>query len=424
MCLATTVVCLVSAFGLFVTEVTVRSAVAIVGHWALDEGVGAYTADSAVSGAGTLANGAYWGAGRSGHAVAMDGYDDYIALPNFDVTGEGITLAAWVNSWSFPGGVEQRFISKADDSIERRSFWTLAQTNVGENRLQFRLKAGGSTTTLTAWAGNLPLNTWYHAAATYDGGTMRLYLNGEEVGYTAKSGSIPSGTVIPVHVGRSPEGSNYMHGAIDDVRVYRSALSHAEIAELVAAGGGPTASEQSSVWLTAPAAGQTFSAPANITLSAGAGGSVATVEFYAGSQYIGTGWSAPFNVGWGNVPAGTYALTAVARDIYGGTTVSSTRDITVVAQNAPYSAVFVPSVNHDTAVQYYVLDVFYSWTDPAFGSPVASVNLGKPAVTNGECWVSVASTIQSLPSGTYTATITAVGAGGAARSAPSPQFNR
>jgi len=353
--------------------------------------------------------------------VALDGYDDYIALPNFDVPGSSITLAAWVMNSSFPGGVEQRFISKADDSIERRSFWTLAQTDVGANRLQFRLKAGGSTTTLTAWTGDLPLNTWYHAAATYDGGTMRLYLNGAEVGSTAKTGSIPSGSVVPIHIGRSPEGSNYMHGAIDDVRVYSSALSPAEIAELVAAGGGQTASEQSSVWLTSPASGQTFSAPANITVSAGAGSAVSRVEFYSGPDNIGTSWSAPFTLPWNNVPAGRYALSAVARDIYGGTTVSSTHDITVAAN---YSAVFAPSADHDTAVQYYVLDVFYSWANPAFGTPVASLNLGKPAVTNGECWVNVAPTILGLPSGTYVATISAVGAGGTTQSSPSPQFNR
>jgi hypothetical protein len=353
--------------------------------------------------------------------VALDGYDDYIALPNFDVAGSSITLAVWVMNSSFPDGVEQRFISKADDSIERRSFWTLAQTNVGANRLQFRLKAGGSTTTLTAWTGDLPLDTWYHAAATYDGSMMRLYLNGTEVGSTAKTGSIPSGSVVPVHIGRSPEGSNYMHGAIDDVRVYSSALSPAEITELVAAGGGPTASEQSSVWLTSPAAGQTFSAPANITVSAGAGSAVASVEFYSGSDNIGTSWSAPFTLSWDNVPAGRYALSAVARDVYGGTTVSSTRDITVAAN---YSAVFAPSADHDTAVQYYVLDVFYSWANPAFGIPVASLTLGKPAVTNGECWVNIAPTILGLPSGTYIATISAVGAGGRTQSSPSTQFNR
>jgi hypothetical protein len=57
---------------------------------------------------------------------------------------------------------------------------------------------------------------------------MRLFLNGTEVGTVAKSGVIPS-SGAPVNIGRSPDGSNHMHGVIDDVRIYRRALSASEI---------------------------------------------------------------------------------------------------------------------------------------------------------------------------------------------------
>ena len=86
---------------------------------------------------------------------------------------------------------------------------------------------------LIASTGNLPVETWYHVAATYDGSEMRLYLNGAEVGSIAKSGSLSRGRDVPVHIGRSPEGSNYLRGAIDDVRIYSSALSATEISALV-----------------------------------------------------------------------------------------------------------------------------------------------------------------------------------------------
>ena len=43
-------------------------------------------------------------------------------------------------------------------------------------------------------------------------------------------------------------------------------------------------------------------------------GTVAAVEFYAGSTLIGSDTSAPYSMSWNNVPAGTYSLTAVARD--------------------------------------------------------------------------------------------------------------
>ena len=48
-------------------------------------------------------------------------------------------------------------MSKAADSTEDGTDWMLGQANNGQNRLQFRLKSGGVTTTLIASAGNLPL---------------------------------------------------------------------------------------------------------------------------------------------------------------------------------------------------------------------------------------------------------------------------
>ena len=110
----------------------------------------------------------------------------------------------------------------------------LGQANNGQNRLSFRLRTSALTTTLTAATGTLPLNTWYHAAATYDGINMRLYLNGVQVASVAKSGSLAPCLDVPLHIGRSPEGSNYLRGAIDDVRIYSSALNATEIKALMA----------------------------------------------------------------------------------------------------------------------------------------------------------------------------------------------
>jgi hypothetical protein len=58
---------------------------------------------------------------------------------------------------------------------------------------------------------------------------MRLYLNGVEVGAMAKTGALATSPTVGVNVGRNPDGSNPMHGAIDDVRIYSRALSAAEI---------------------------------------------------------------------------------------------------------------------------------------------------------------------------------------------------
>jgi hypothetical protein len=413
---------LVVVLALFLSRQTVRSESVLISHWKLDEGSGTTTADAVASRSGTLRNGATWIAGRSGFAVNMDGVDDYIELSAVEVTGPAITLAAWLKNSSFPNGVDQRFIAKA---VEQRTYWMLSQTNDGQNRLRFTLRAGGETTTLTASTGTLPLNTWYHAAATYDGSRMLLYLNGTEVGSIAKSGSVSRGRTASVNIGRSPDGSNYLSGAIDDVRIYSSALTQEEIAALLS--GSTPSNQPPSVSLTSPASGAVFTAPATVPLTATASdadGSIARVDFYSGTTLIDSDTSSPYSVSWTNVPAGAYALTAVARDNGGATTVSSTRDITVSSPNLPDTAVFVPSINHLTAVDRYLLEIFPAGADPTVANPVASRDLGKPAITNGECRVDITSTMQALPPGTYIATVTAIGSGGSTQSAPSPQFTR
>jgi hypothetical protein len=436
--LARIAVCLAVVFSV-AGDQQVRSESELVSHWELDEGTGTTTTDSVASTTGTLQDGATWTTGRNGAAVNMDGVDGYLSLPQLDVTGSAITLSAWVKNSSFATEVEQQFISKAVDSTEDRTYWMLGQTNNGQNRLQFRLRADRATTTLIASAGTLPLNTWYHAAATYDGSTMRLYLNGTEVGSVAKSGSLPRGGNVPFDIGRSPEGSNYLHGAIDDVRIYGSALTATEVASLagvateiaslagVATLSGTPAKQPPTVSLTAPASGAVFTAPASITLSATASdtdGTIARVDFYAGATLLGTDTSSPYGLPWTIAVGGSYSLTAVARDNSGATTVSSTRDITVKPPSLPTTVVFIPSSNDATAVERYVLNVFPLGADTSVANPVATQDLGKPVITNSEYRADVSSTILALQPGTYVATVTAVGDGGGSQSAPSPYFTK
>jgi len=179
--------------------------------------------------------------------------------------------------------------------------------------------------------------------------------------------------------------------------------------------------------MTSPASGATFTAPASITLSANASdvdGTIARVDFYSGSTLLGSDTSSPYSVPWTNVLVGSYSLTAVARDNAGATTVSSTRDITVTPVALPSTAVFTPSSNHTTAVDRYVLEVFPLGADTTLANPIGTQDLGKPAITNGECRADVSATILALLPGSYVATVTAIGDGGSAQSAPSPPFTK
>ncbi|PYR59611.1 MAG: hypothetical protein DMF85_07310, partial [Acidobacteria bacterium] len=89
-----------------------------------------------------------------------------------------------------------------------------------------------------------------------------------------------------------------------------------------------------SVALTSPANGATFIGPATITITANASdsdGTVATVDFFAGTTLLGTATASPYGLTWSNVTPGSYSLTAVATDNAGATTTSSAVSITVTA---------------------------------------------------------------------------------------------
>jgi hypothetical protein len=72
------------------------------------------------------------------------------------------------------------------------------------------------------------VNVWSHLAVTYDGATLRLYVNGTQVATRAQTGAITSST-NPLRIGGNAVWGEYFNGVIDEVRVYNRALSAAEI---------------------------------------------------------------------------------------------------------------------------------------------------------------------------------------------------
>ena len=73
-----------------------------------------------------------------------------------------------------------------------------------------------------------------------------------------------------------------------------------------------TPNQLPTVSITSPISGQSFAAPASLTITAAASdsdGSIAKVEFYAGSQLIATDTTSQYQAAWSNVAAGSYSLT-------------------------------------------------------------------------------------------------------------------
>ena len=74
----------------------------------------------------------------------------------------------------------------------------------------------------------IPLNSWTHLAATYDGTTLRLYVNGTLVASRAQTGALAAST-NPLQIGGDAIYGQYFAGRIDEVRVYNTARTQPQI---------------------------------------------------------------------------------------------------------------------------------------------------------------------------------------------------
>jgi hypothetical protein len=87
----------------------------------------------------------------------------------------------------------------------------------------------------TTSCGYIPnMNEWTHIAGTYDGQTLKAYVNGNLLCSTPETTLIPDNSINtnPIIIGTAPSGGNiYLNAQIGSVRLYKTPLSDSEISE-------------------------------------------------------------------------------------------------------------------------------------------------------------------------------------------------
>lgn len=143
-----------------------------------------------------------------------------------NLSGTALSLECWFKVTAFK--TASPFITSIIGMETGSNIALLRCGDVGQpaNQLQFVLQVG----TLSYKVSSLtPLiaGTWYHVAGTFDGTTMRLYLNGVLDGSFSAAGSAVANSVLSF--GRNYEDARILNGAIDEVRVWNRVLTAAEI---------------------------------------------------------------------------------------------------------------------------------------------------------------------------------------------------
>lgn len=119
--------------------------------------------------------------------------------------------------------------------------------------------------------------------------------------------------------------------------------------------------------LTSPTSGTTLTPPASMTVSASAAdleNRLARVEFYWGALLIGTDTTAPYDMTWSSVAAGTYSLTAKAYDSDGGSATSPAVTVEVSSANQLPSVTLTAPVGGATYTPAATVAVSASASDP------------------------------------------------------------
>ena len=171
---------------------------------------------------GTISNATWSTSGKYGDALQFNGTSSLVTIPDSASLqlSSGMTLEAWVNPTTVNANWRD-VVYKGNDN------YFLEATSSNGSLPDAGLITGGSYADAYGTAA-LATNTWTFLTETYDGSTLRLYVNGSQVASTAHTGSITTST-NPLPIGGDSLYGQYFAGLIDNVRIYNVALSAAQI---------------------------------------------------------------------------------------------------------------------------------------------------------------------------------------------------
>jgi hypothetical protein len=162
-----------------------------------------------------------------GNALHFDGVNDYVEATDIDNGLSAFTIETWVK-WTPTSATDVQFI--CGKGVEQMELHTGGAA--GANGLRFI-----PTTGIYLDAANvLPTGQWTHVACVYDAtnSIAKMYINGAEV-TLVNHGAGSIGTAIGdnttlFNLGRRSSNSFFFKGAIDELRVWNSVRSAADIA--------------------------------------------------------------------------------------------------------------------------------------------------------------------------------------------------
>lgn len=199
----------------------------LISYWKLD---GNSTDELAVGNGTDTAITYSAGNAKLGQGAGFNGSTSKVVLPNIAAyKPTNFTIAAWIRTTG--SGYQEIFESYNQAGSPAGFEYRLTGGNI-----ELVVGNGGSYTILTTSSLNLNNGVWNHVLCTYDGATVRHYVNG----VASTSGTHAAGVAyavdnrVRIGVNNYSGGTEvyWFNGAIDEVGFWNRALSAADVAEL------------------------------------------------------------------------------------------------------------------------------------------------------------------------------------------------
>ena len=173
-------------------------------------------------------------------SITLNGTSSYVsfATDNNLQLDSAITVEAWIKPSAFgPNHYSNSIACKHSWSLNGEQGFVLRCGGAGQ--LSFTFCGVDTLGNTMSWqpivspSNALTLNTWAHVAASFDGDSSRLFVNGIQVASQYFRGTMKPNTSYPMRIGRLSDAvqtdTRSFNGQIDEVRIWNIAKPQSEI---------------------------------------------------------------------------------------------------------------------------------------------------------------------------------------------------
>lgn len=172
---------------------------------------------------------------QSENSLSFDGVDDKVIIngaSSLIASASGISLSCWV--YATNPSPNPNYDGIAGFRNETSCDFYLLHLNTNTLEARFRNSSG------TAYTANVPgfqINTWQHLVMTYNGSTLKVYINATQAASIPASGSITATNVAMTLGNITWQTTNFQFGGqLDEIGLWSKSLTPAEISCMYSSG--------------------------------------------------------------------------------------------------------------------------------------------------------------------------------------------